>query len=75
MIKWNLVRIMKQHGISAIALSDALGVSRNSVSGYRRGFPRITEDALNSLLNALNKLRRVDTPEIKIQDLIEYRKD
>jgi DNA-binding Xre family transcriptional regulator len=75
MIKWNLVEIMRQHGISAITLSKALGVSRNSVSVYRRGFPRMTEDALNSLLNALNALRRVDTPEIKVQDLIEYRKD
>lgn len=75
MIKWNLVEIMKRHGISAIALSDALGVSRNSVSVYRRGFPRITENGLNNLLNALNALRRVDTPKIKVEELIEYRKD
>jgi DNA-binding Xre family transcriptional regulator len=75
MIKWNLTQIMKRHGISAIALSNALGVSRNSVSLHRRGFPRITENRLNDLLNALNALRRVDTPDIKIEELIEYRKD
>jgi transcriptional regulator with XRE-family HTH domain len=66
--------IMKRHGISAIALSDALGVSRNSVSVYRRGFPRVTGNKLNNLLDALNALRRVDTPDIKIEELIECRK-
>jgi len=75
MIRWNLVEIMRQHRISGIDLAGALGLSRNSISTYRRGYPRITKDDLDNLLNALNRLRRVDTPEIKIQDLIEYRRD
>jgi DNA-binding Xre family transcriptional regulator len=72
MIRWNLVEIMEDRGISSVALAKELGLSKNAVFVYRKGHPRITGDALDRLLNALNRLRRHNTAAVRIEDLIEY---
>ena len=75
MVKWKIIEIMNAHGISPSALASELEMSRNAISVYRRSHPRISNKALNNLLNALNKLRRNGSPALMIQDLIEYIED
>jgi len=64
---------MDAHGISATALAEAMGISKNAISNLRSSeMPRIGGDRLNSLILALNRLRRPSSPLIAIDDLIQF---
>ncbi len=72
-IQWRLRDVMDAHGISATLLAEKLGVSKNAVSNLRGvEMPRINGDRLNSLVLALNELRRANTDLITPADLLQF---
>ncbi len=72
-IQWRLRDVMDSHGISATSLAESLGVSKNAVSNLRGvEMPRMNGDRLNSLVLALNELRRANTDLITPSDLIQF---
>jgi DNA-binding Xre family transcriptional regulator len=72
-IQWRLRDVMDSHNISATSLAEKLGVSKNAVSNLRGvEMPRINGDRLNSLVLALNALRRANTDLITPADLIQF---
>ncbi len=72
LIRWRLNEVMARHDIRAKELAEEMGVSPTTVSNLRkRSMPRLTEETLNKLCKALNKLSHERTP-ITPGDLIEY---
>lgn len=72
LIRWRLNEVMARHGIRAKELAEEMDVSASAISNLRkRNMPRLTEETLNSLCKALNKLSHEGTL-ITPGDLIEY---
>lgn len=75
LIRWRLNEVMARHGIRAKELAEEMEVSPTTVSNLRkRSMPRLTEETLNKLCQALNKLSQEGTL-ITPGDLIEYTPD
>lgn len=75
LIRWRLNEVMARHGIRAKELAGEMEVSPTTVSNLRkRSMPRLTEETLNKLCQALNKLSQEGTL-ITPGDLIEYTPD
>ena len=75
LIKWRLSEVMARYGIRAKDLATEMEITLNSVSNLRgRSMPRLSEETLNNLLNALNKLKDEDGV-ITPNDLIAYSPD
>lgn len=75
LIKWRLAEVMARNGIRAKDLAAEMKITLNSVSNLRSfEMPRLTQDTLNNLLNALNNLKR-DEELITPADLISYKPD
>lgn len=75
LIRWRLNEVMARHDIRAKQLAKEMEVSPTTISNLRkRSMPRLTEETLNKLCKALNKLsheRTLITPG----DLLEYTPD
>ena len=75
LIKWRLNEVMARYGIRAKDLAAEMQITLNSASNLRgRSMPRLSEETLNNLLNALNKLKDEDGM-ITPNDLISYSLD
>jgi putative transcriptional regulator len=77
LIRWNLNEVMARYDIRASDLAQEMGVSNNSVSNLRtRSMPRLSEETLDKLCRALNKLKKPVPGEserlIKPGSLIDY---
>ncbi|PSB64049.1 hypothetical protein C7B79_11445 [Chroococcidiopsis cubana CCALA 043] len=72
LIRWRLNEVMARYGIRAKELAAEMDISPSAISNLRkRSMPRLTEETLNNLCKALNKLsheRTLITPG----ELIEY---
>lgn len=72
LIRWRLNEVMARYHIRPKELAEAMSVSQTTVSNLRkRQMPRLSEQTLNKLCQALNELCQEDyliTPG----DLIEY---
>ena len=73
-IRWRLKEVMARHDIKAGDLAAIMEVSANAIANLRRfEMPRMTEERLNQLLNALNTLKARDKQHlITPNDLIDY---
>lgn len=72
-IHWRLRDVMDSHGIRATDLAERMQVSKNAVSNLRGSdMPRIDGARLNSLVLALNGLRRANSDIITPSDLIQF---
>lgn len=75
LIRWHLNEVMARCGIRPTELAEEMGVSPTAISNLRkRNMPRLTEETLNKLCHALNKLSLEETL-ITPGDLIEYTPD
>lgn len=73
LITWKLKQVMTRHKIAAKDLADKLGLSRNSVSHWRKpDMPKLNGEDLNNLLLALNSLRRKERKPIQLSDLLVF---
>ena len=73
MIHWRLREVMDREGIQAKVLAEELGVTQNSISNMRRStMPRMNGDTFNSLLIAINKLRREQSALILPNDVLQF---
>ena len=71
-IVWRLRDIMDDHGIAAGDLAEAMKVSSNAVSLWRKPrMPKIDGERLNELLIQVNRLRKKGSPVITSSDLIK----
>ena len=72
LIKWRLNEVMARYHIRPKELAETMSVSQTTVSNLRKKqMPRLSEQTLNKLCQALNQLNQEDhliTPG----DLIEY---
>lgn len=72
LIRWRLNEVMARHDIRAKELAEEMGVSPTTVSNLRkRNMPRLTEETLDKLCQALNELSE-EGGLITPGDLIEY---
>jgi len=72
LIKWRLNEVMARHGIRGKELAEEMDVSPSAISNLRkRNMPRLTEETLEKLCQALNKLSQEKTL-ITPGELIEY---
>ena len=72
LIRWRLNEVMARHGVRPTELAEEMAVSPTTISNLRkRSMPRLTEETLNRLCHALNKLSLEGTL-ITPGDLIEY---
>lgn len=75
LIRWRLNEVMARHDIRAKELAEEMEVSPSAISNLRkRNMPRLTEETLNKLCQALNKLSQEGTL-ITPGELIEYTPD
>lgn len=75
LIKWRLNEVMARHDIRSKDLAEEMEVSPSAISNLRkRNMPRLSEETLNKLCQALNKLSQEGTL-ITPGDLIEYTPD
>lgn len=75
LIRWRLNEVMARYDIRAKELAEEMDVSQSAISNLRkRSMPRLTEETLNSLCQALNKLSQEKTL-ITPGELIEYTPD
>ena len=75
LIRWRLNEVMARHGIRAKELAKEMEVSPSAISNLRkRNMPRLTEETLDKLCRALNKLSQ-EKSLITPGDLIEYTPD
>ena len=73
LITWRLKKVMTHHKISATDLAQKLGVSRNAVSHWRKpDMPKMNGEDLNTLLLALNSLRKKGRKPIQLSDLLVF---
>lgn len=72
MITWRLNEVMEKLGIKPVALAKELGVSATTISNYRKAQPSLSKEGWNDLLNALNRMRRADSNNIGLCDLVDY---
>lgn len=72
MITWQLPELMDRLGITPVALAKELGVSTTTISNYRKSQPALPKEGWDNLLNALNRMRRADSAEVGLCDLVEY---
>jgi putative transcriptional regulator len=72
LIRWRLNEVMARHDIRAKELAEEMEVSQSAISNLRkRSMPRLSEETLDKLCRALNKLSQEKTT-ITPGDLIEY---
>ncbi len=72
LIRWRLNEVMARHDIRAKELAAEMEVSPAAISNLRkRNMPRLTEETLDKLCRALNKLSQ-EKSLITPGDLIEY---
>ena len=72
LIRWRLNEVMARYHIRPKELAEAMGVSFTTISNLRKKqMPRLSEDTLNKLCQALNQLSEEDSL-ITPGDLIEY---
>ena len=75
LIRLRLNEVMARHGIRAKELAKEMEVSPSAISNLRkRNMPRLTEETLDKLCRALNKLSQ-EKSLITPGDLIEYTPD
>jgi putative transcriptional regulator len=75
LIRWRLNEVMARYNIRPTELAQAMDVSLTTVSNLRkRQMPRLTEQTLNKLCQALNQLSQ-ENYLITPADLIEYTPD
>lgn len=72
LIKWHLNEVMARCGIRPKELAEAMAVAPATISNLRkRQMPRLTEETLNNLCQALNALSQ-EEGFITPGDLLEY---
>jgi putative transcriptional regulator len=75
LIRWRLNEVMARHGIRAKELAEEMNVSPSAISNLKkRTMPRLSEETLNNLCQALNKLSQEEAL-ITPGELIEYTPD
>ncbi len=72
LIRWRLNEVMARYDIRPRELAEEMEVSPSAISNLRkRNMPRLSEETLNKLCHALNKLSQEGTL-ITPGDLISY---